>query len=176
RIIASTHRDLKAAASKFRPDLYYRLSAFTIHLPPLRERQEDLPALVEHFVSLFSREMGREVREVAPEALERLRAYPWPGNIRELQSVLKQALLQASGPLLLLAFLPEPLGGTGEPAAATAPTEGPGLESFIRGRLGSDAGDLYAETHRQVDRLLLPLVLEHTQGNQHQAARLLGIA
>src|SRR5205807_7135709 len=97
------HRDLTAwsAEGKFRPDLYYRLNVFAIHLPPLRERGEDLPLLVRHYLRRFSRELGREVRDVAPEALERLRDYSWPGNIRELQSVLKQALLKASGPVLL---------------------------------------------------------------------------
>ena len=112
RLIAATHRDLIAwsAEGKFRPDLYYRLGVFTIHLPPLRERGDDLPLLVRHYLRRFSRELGREVREVAPEVLERLRGYPWPGNIRELQSVLKQALLRASGAVLLPAFLPEPLG------------------------------------------------------------------
>src|SRR5437588_4161101 len=109
RLIAATHRDLKAWSEegKFRPDLYYRLGVFTIPLPPLRERGDDLSLLVRHYLRRFSRELGREVREVAPEALERLLNYPWPGNIRELQSVLKQALLQASGTVLLPAFLPE---------------------------------------------------------------------
>ncbi|HVS36220.1 MAG TPA: sigma-54 dependent transcriptional regulator, partial [Gemmataceae bacterium] len=107
RIIAATHRDLKAwsAEGRFRADLYYRLSVFTVHLPPLRERGDDLLLLTRHYLHRFSRELGREVRQVAPEALERLRAYSWPGNIRELQSVLKQALLQASGAVLLPAFL-----------------------------------------------------------------------
>ena len=109
RLIAATHRDLKAWSDegKFRPDLYYRLGVFTIHLPPLRERGDDLPLLVQFYLRRFSRELGREVREVAPEAMERLRGYSWPGNIRELQSVLKQALLRANGPVLLPAFLPE---------------------------------------------------------------------
>src|SRR5205823_11066498 len=100
----------------------------------------------------------------------------WPGNIRELQSVLKQALLRASGPVLLPAFLPELPGGPGEAGPAAPPAADLGLEAFIRQRLGPDAQDLYAETHRQVDRVLLPRVLEYTSGNQHQAARLLGIA
>src|SRR5205085_219775 len=88
RLIAATNRDLKAwsEAGKFRPDLFYRLSVFTIHLPPLRERGDDLPLLVDHYRRRFNRELGREVREVAPEALEVLRGYPWPGNIRDLQS------------------------------------------------------------------------------------------
>src|SRR5438045_3591098 len=103
RLIAATHRDLKAwaAEGKFRPDLYFRLGVVTIHLPSLRERGDDLSLLVQLFLRRFSGELGREVREVAPEALERLRSYSWPGNVRELQSVLKQALLRASGTVLL---------------------------------------------------------------------------
>src|SRR5262249_2406421 len=109
RLIAATHRDLKAwsAEGKFRPDRYYRLGVFPIPLPPLRGRGDDLPVLVQHFLRRLSGELGREVREVAPEALERLCGYSWPGNVRELQSVLKQALLRAHGPVLLPDFLPE---------------------------------------------------------------------
>ena len=89
-----------------------------------------------------------------------------------MQSVLKQALLQASGAVLLPAFLPELASGRAGPTAAADL----GLEAFISQRLGPDARELYADTHRQVDRLLLPRVLEYTGGSQHQAARLLGIA
>jgi two-component system nitrogen regulation response regulator GlnG len=92
-----------------------------------------------------------------------------------LQSVLKQALLRAHGTVLLPAFLPEPLGGSGEPVPGIRPREGPVLESFIGWRLGPGACDLYAETHRQVDRLLLPRVLDYTRGSQYKAASLLGI-
>jgi len=175
RLIAATHRDLTAwsAEGKFRPDLYYRLGVFTIHLPPLRERGDDLPLLVHHYLRRISRELGREIREVDPETLERLRNGSWPGNIRELQSVLTQALLQASGTILLPAFLPDLTGGLGESGPEAADF---GLEAFLRKQLVPDASDLYAETHRQLDRLFLPRVLEYTGGNQHQAARLLGIA
>jgi two-component system nitrogen regulation response regulator GlnG len=178
RLIAATHRDLKAWSEegKFRPDLYYRLGVFTIHLPPLRERGDDLPMLVQHYVRRFSRELGREIRDVAPESLERLRNYGWPGNIRELQSIIKQALLQASGTILLPSFLPELSGKPSEGRLAPPAGADLGLDAFIRQRLGPDTQDLYGETHRQVDRLLLPIVLEYTGGNQHQAARLLGIA
>jgi two-component system nitrogen regulation response regulator GlnG len=177
RLIAATHHDLKAdsAEEKFRPDLFYRLSVFTIHLPPLRERGDDLALLVRHFLRRFSRELGRKIQDVAPEALERLRRYSWPGNIRELQSILKQALLQASGAVLLPAFLPDLTGKLGKSGFAPPSAEF-GLEAFIGQRLGPDVQDLYAEVHHQVDRLLLPRVLEYTGGNQHRAARLLGIA
>ena len=177
RIIAATHRDLKtcSADGKFRPDLYYRLGVFTIHLPALRERGDDLPLLARHLVRRLSRELGRDVKEIEPDALGRLRDYSWPGNIRELQSVLKQALLRASGTVLLAAFLPE-LGKPAETVATESASAEFALEAFIRQRLGSGAQDLYGETHRQVDRILLSLVLEYTAGNQHQAARLLGVA
>jgi DNA-binding NtrC family response regulator len=178
RLIAATHHDLKAesADEKFRSDLYYRLGVFTIYLPPLRERGEDVPLLVQHYLRRFSRELGREVKEVAREALERLVNYSWPGNIRELQSILKQALLRASGTVLLPAFLPELDGQPGEARAATPAGGSFGLEAFIGQRLEPETSDLYAEAHRQLDRHLLPRVLEYTRGNQYQAARLLGIA
>jgi len=179
RLIAATHRNLKAWSDegKFRLDLYYRLGVFTIHLPPLRERGDDLELLAQFYLRRVSRDLGREVREVAPEALERLRAYPWPGNMRELQSVLKQALLRAHGPVLLPEFLPE---FPEAPAAPAAPMASPGggfdPEAFLRQRLGPDSRDLYAEIHRELDRLVLPRVLELTGGNQARAAVLLGIA
>ena len=108
RIIAATNRDLAqmASAGEFRSDLYYRLSVFTIKLPPLRERGDDIRLLTEHYVRRFSREMGKEIREIAPEVHEVLRRYPWPGNVRELQSVVKQTLLCATGPVLAAEFLP----------------------------------------------------------------------
>ena len=113
RLIGATHRDLKAwsAEGKFRPDLYYRLSVVTIHLPPLRDRGDDLSLLVQLFLRRYNMELGREVREVAPEVMNRFRSYPWPGNVRELQSVLQQALLRASGTVLISEFLPNDLAG-----------------------------------------------------------------
>jgi two-component system nitrogen regulation response regulator GlnG len=179
RLIAATHRDLKAWSDqgRFRPDLYYRLGVFTICLPPLRERGEDLALLAQFYLRRVSRELGREVYEIAPEALERLRGYSWPGNVRELQSVLKQAVLRAHGPVLLPDFLPELREEPGEPAAPVAlPGGGFDPEAFLRERLGPDSRDLYSVTHRDLDRLLLSRVLEYAGGNQARAALLLGIA
>ena len=179
RLIAATHRDLKAWSDegKFRLDLYYRLGVFTIHLPPLRERGDDLELLVQFYLRRVSRDLGREVREVAPEALERLCAYSWPGNLREVQSVLKQAILRSHGPVLLPDFLPELPQTPGEPAGPAAPSGGRLVpEAFVRQRLGPDSRDLYKKIHLDLDRLLLPRVLEYTGGNQQRAALLLGIA
>ena len=159
RLIAATHRDLKAWSNegKFRPDLYYRLGVFAIHLPPLRERGDDLALLVQFYLRRVSRELGREVRE--------------------LHSVLKQAILRAHGPVLLPDFLPELPQAPAEPVAPAAPPAGClDPEAFIGQRLGPDSRDLYAEIHRELDRLVLPRVLEHTGGNQARAALLLGIA
>src|SRR5262249_12554550 len=149
--IAATHRDLKAWSDegKFRPDLYYRLGVFTIHLPPLRERDDDLLMLVQHYLRRFSRELGREVRQADPATLERLRDYSWPGNIREWSSVPRRALLQASGALLPPPFLPEPRGGPGGGAPPAPPAAEPGVETFVvRQRVGPGVRDLYAQTHR----------------------------
>jgi DNA-binding NtrC family response regulator len=142
----------------------------------LRERGDDLPMLVQHYLRHFSRELGREVREVAPDVLERLRSYSWPGSIRELQSVLKRALLQARGAILLPAFLPALSCRPDESGPAATAGSDLNLEGVIRQRLGPDSQDHYADTHRQLDRVLLPRVLEYTGGNQHHASRLLGIA
>jgi two-component system nitrogen regulation response regulator GlnG len=99
RVIAATNRDLEkmVAEGTFRGDLYYRLNVYTIKLPPLRDRGDDLPLLAEHFARRFARQLGKDVRGVSPEAAEVLRQYSWPGNVRELQSAVKQALLGPTG-------------------------------------------------------------------------------
>src|SRR5436305_8608975 len=149
RIISATHRDLKARAAdgRFRDDMYYRLGVFTIHLPPLRERGDDLPVLVGHFLRRFNRELGREVLEVSPEAMARLREYSWPGNLRELQSVLKQALLRASGSILLPAMLPDLTIETSLMASSESTTGQGGLEDFIRRRIADGSEDLHNEAN-----------------------------
>jgi DNA-binding NtrC family response regulator len=178
RVIAATNRDLQAMCDdgRFRPDLFYRISVFTIALPPLRERGEDLPMLVNHYIRKFNRELDRELREVSPEALAILAAYSWPGNIRELQSVLKQALLRASGTVLVPAFLPEFRRHEQNDSAKSGASAGFQFEALIRQQLEAGAVDLYAPVHERLDRIFLPMVLRFANGNQHQAARLLGIA
>jgi DNA-binding NtrC family response regulator len=177
RVIAATHRNLKALAAveQFRSDLYYRLNVFNIHLPPLRQRGDDLPLLIRHFVRRYSRELGRKVADAAPETIARLREWSWPGNVRELQGVLKQAILNASGTVLLPAFLPELSAWTSDPAGADSRSD-VDLEMFIRQRFAPEASDLYAEIHREVDRMILSVALEYTRGNHRRAARILGIS
>jgi two-component system nitrogen regulation response regulator GlnG len=181
RLLAATHRNLKQWSDdgKFRADLYHRISVGAIDLPPLRERGDDLPMLVRHHLRRFSREMGREAVEVSLAAMDRLRSYAWPGNVRELQNVVRQALLRTRGQVLLPEFLPELLqraDGVDSGDVTVLAVRGPSLESFIHQALAAGTPGLLEETYSWVDRILIPMVLEHTQGNRKQAAQILGIA
>lgn len=177
RLIAGTNRDLEqlVAAGRFRSDLYYRLSVFPILLPPLRERGDDLPLLVDHFLKRLGPELGKAVHEVAPETLDVLRQYAWPGNVRELQSLLKQALLHAMGPVLLPNFLPALLRTPKDIPAPAPDMLFPDWERFINVRLRAGSTQLYGEALAVMERQLLTRVLRHTGGNQLQAAWILGI-
>ncbi len=181
RIIAATNRDLDAmvAAGKFREDLYYRLNVFSIKLPLLNERGDDLPLLAQHFVKRFGREMQKEVVKIAPQTMALLQKHTWPGNVRELQSVLKQAILKATGPVLLPNFLPDSIHPQAD--GATPPMPGHELNlsdlmQFVDERLKSGATDLHAEFQALTERQLLLHVLRHTENNLSHAARILGIS
>jgi transcriptional regulator with GAF, ATPase, and Fis domain len=121
RLVAATNRDLEAevGASRFRADLYYRLHVFPIRVPPLRERPEDIPSLVRHFLAHFQRKLAKPLRGVTSDGMQRLAAYPWPGNIRELQNVLERACVLARGPVVDVTTA---LGGTDRPAPNAEPT------------------------------------------------------
>src|SRR5262249_32250656 len=145
RLLAATNRDLSTlvARGRFRQDLFYRLSVFTIHLPPLRERGDDVSLLVQHYVRRFGRELGKDVQGIAPEAMHALRQYLWPGNVRELQSVLKQALLQATGSVLALDFLPALLLERNHFADSPSSEDTRPLLQFVDEQLAAGADDLY---------------------------------
>jgi two-component system nitrogen regulation response regulator GlnG len=179
RVIAATNRDLEkmVAEGTFRGDLYYRLNVYTIKLPALWERGEDLPMLAEHFVRRFSRELKKNVRSIASEAMELLRSYSWPGNVRELQSVIKQTLLQATGTVLLPEFLPPRLRGPkqGEGAPNQSAFDFGDLPAFIQDQLRAGTTTLYSDYQALTDKYLLSEVLLYTGGNLSQAARVLGI-
>jgi DNA-binding NtrC family response regulator len=180
RVLAATNRDLEKMVEDgdFRADLYYRLNGYTIRLPPLRERGDDIRILLDYFVTRFSRALNKDVEFISPDALELLLKYPWPGNVRELQSVVKQSLLHATGEVLIPDFLPDELRRC---RRITVPGGGPQrgglkqLEHFIDDSLQSGATDIYADSLAQLERYLFTRVLNHTGGNQSQAAKILGI-
>jgi two-component system, NtrC family, response regulator AtoC len=174
RLIAATNANLEVlvASGRFRQDLFFRLNVFSINLPPLRERDEDLPLLLDYFVSAYSRELGKETPAVSEEVLSAFRQYSWPGNVRELQSVLKQSLLHMRGSVLTPDDLPPKLLAE---IAAPASAANSGLDSFVDNRLQAGSQDLYAECLEKMERQLLTRVLQQTHGNQVKAARILGI-
>ncbi|HVS38608.1 MAG TPA: sigma-54 dependent transcriptional regulator [Gemmataceae bacterium] len=180
RVIAATNKTLEGevSAGRFRRDLLYRLNVYTIHLPPLRERGDDIPLLVEHFVRRSGRDLGRPIRSVAPEAMERLRSYDWPGNVRQLQSVLKYGLIQAPADVLTLDCLPESLrsGVQPRPQPPLAATGGVDFAAFANALLQAGESDIYRRACLEMDRVVLDAVLRHVQGNQLRAAALLGIS
>jgi DNA-binding NtrC family response regulator len=176
RIIAATHRDLEAMANEgtFRGDLYYRLNGFTISIPPLRERGDDIVLMLERFFTLYGRQLGKEVQGISPDAVKLLIEYPWPGNVREMQSAVRRALLQTTGPVLMAEALPQEIRAGGRQSS------GPSAPNSIFDRLVEDhlqtgTNDLYAEVLAATETCLLTRLLELTRGNQSQAARILGI-
>ncbi|MBL8796244.1 MAG: sigma-54-dependent Fis family transcriptional regulator [Planctomycetia bacterium] len=180
RVLAATNQNLEAlvAAGRFRKDLFYRLKVFTITLPALRERREDLAPLVEHFVKLVNRELGKHVRSVSPDALRLLEKYDWPGNVRELQSTIRYALVLAAGEVLTAECLPESVR-CGTPAGATPPageSGAPDIVQFVRGLLQAGATDIYQKAGAEFDRLVLMEVLRHVKGHQVRASELLGMS
>jgi two-component system nitrogen regulation response regulator GlnG len=179
RLLAATNKDLEkeVAARRFRSDLFFRLNVFSIHLPPLRERQEDIPLLTDHFVRLLGRTLGRRVGGVVPEVRERLARYDWPGNVRQLQSVLKYALIRATGEVLTPDCLPENLLQPGaEPLKSKAEARLPDVAARTAALLHAGETDLYRQLGLEIDRTILDVVLRHVKGNQVQASELLGIS
>jgi two-component system nitrogen regulation response regulator NtrX len=124
RVIAATNKDLPAEirAGRFREDLYFRLNVIPFHVPPLRERREDVPLLVRHFVQVLCAEHGRRPREVAQDAVEVLARLPWPGNVRELRNILERLVIMTPGERIERRQLPESLiAPPGEPPAGESP-------------------------------------------------------
>jgi DNA-binding NtrC family response regulator len=166
RVIAATNRNLqvKIAEGSFREDLFYRLNVFPIHVPPLRERQEDVAVLAAFFLDEFSRSFGRQFTGVSGEAVELMVRYNWPGNVRELRNVIERICIMHAGPLLLPEHLPQEIRAAGvTQAAAGLPAaklpEGMGLEDAIA----------------DYEQTLISQALQRTGGNVQQTATLLKI-
>ncbi len=189
RIIAATNRDMEAAVTegRLREDLYYRLKVVTISLPPLREREGDVPRLATHFLSRLARELDMQNPGLTPEAQAFLNGHAWPGNVRELENVLKKALIFSRGCPIGSEELRQAIGSGGATAGAgaAAPSGGHGreagvddtLRAFIRRALVDNAGDAaYDHVLDAVAKSTIAEALEITAGNRTRAAKLLGLS
>ncbi|TWU32488.1 sigma-54-dependent transcriptional regulator [Novipirellula artificiosorum] len=182
RILAATNRDLVAAMAdgSFRSDLFYRLNEFTMRLPALRERGDDVKQMIEYFFAQFAALLGKPLISIAPETMQHLMRHPWPGNVRELQGVIKQTLLKASGPVITPGFLPCGFAGVFGEHSVAAVSESSSWESGLRARVGELAIDgshgISAEIHDAVDRIMIREVLAANQGNLSATCNRLGIS
>jgi Nif-specific regulatory protein len=160
RILAATNADLaeRMRAGAFRQDVYYRLARFTVTAPPLRQRVEDIPLLALHFLGLFAREMGHEQPPMAPEALQRLTSYPYPGNVRELKNIIERALIESRGNPIAVEHLHFPVMPEAPSPQAAQPAIGEEVPLNLE----------------QAERWLIQRALDCAGGNVSEAARLLG--
>jgi two-component system, NtrC family, nitrogen regulation response regulator GlnG len=180
RIIAATHQNLALAVTqrRFREDLYYRLNVVPMYLPPLRDRREDIPLLIEYFLHRFETELGTGRKFLSHEAREILLSYHWGGNIRELENVMKRAMVLTTSSVILPQHLPDSIrGGTKEENDADI------LRRLVERKaraLFSNAqsegsGEIYHIILSEIERFLLQVILDETDGNQLRTADLLGI-
>jgi two-component system response regulator PilR (NtrC family) len=164
RVLAATNRNVEedVKAGKFRQDLYYRLNVIRVEVPPLRDRKEDIPALVAHFLERCSAEHNKTIRGFSPDAMRAMLAYGFPGNVRELENVVERAVALATGPVIGLGDLPREVGGAATaatPSLVSLPEEGCNLEQILD----------------EVERRLIVQALERTGGVRTNAAKLLGV-
>jgi two-component system, NtrC family, response regulator AtoC len=162
RIVAATHRDLlaEAQAGRFREDLFYRLNVLPIHVPPLRERREDIPLLIDYFVGKNNARLGTDIRGLDSEARRLLYEYAWPGNVRELENTIERAMVLAEGDRLMPSDLPERLREAQNPVQMQLAT-----------------GELSVKkTTRIIEEILIRRALQKTKGNRTRAAEILEIS
>jgi len=162
RIIAASNRNLEEAVAdgEFREDLFYRLCVIHIHLPPLRQRQDDIPLLVSHFLRHLNAEHGRQVEEVSSEAMAALERYRWPGNVRELRNTMESVIVLSSKKRIDFDDLPERIRAGGKPASAAGPSDGDALDGPLA----------------DIEKRAILRALEKSGGNRTKAAQMLDIA
>ncbi len=183
RIIAATNRQLDAAISqkKFRDDLYYRLNVITITLPPLRERKEDIPELIDLFTSQFAQEYQLPKIGISSETIKKLIEYEWPGNVRELENAIKRALVMCSGQMLLTEHFSQIFDKPISDSTIDNQNPDQQIQTLLQGEVerylesDADVGQLYAAIRSVFEKPLFEIVLKHTDGNRSKASEILGI-
>ena len=180
RVIAATNKPLEqaVAARHFREDLFYRLNVVRIHIPPLRERREDIPLLVNYFLKKFARDQQRDPKPIGPGVSKLLEKYHWPGNVRELENVVRRALVVTKGEAILSSDLPAEINGQGAVLTTALPTA-----DNANSDVAALARQLFQWARREPKMKIIPAVerelviqaLKETDGNQVHAAKLLGM-
>ncbi|WP_240644913.1 nitrogen regulation protein NR(I) [Serratia marcescens] len=179
RIIAATHQnlELRVQEGKFREDLFHRLNVIRVHLPPLRERREDIPRLARHFLQIAAKELGVEAKNLHPETETALTRLPWPGNVRQLENTCRWLTVMAAGQEVLIQDLPGELFETAAPESPSHSLPDSWatlLAQWADRALRSGHQNLLSEAQPEMERTLLTTALRHTQGHKQEAARLLG--
>lgn len=177
RIVAATNKNLEEMVKKgqFREDLYFRLNVVSINIPPLRKRTQDIPLLVDYFLSRYNGELKKEFTQITPEALQLLQRYSWPGNVRELENVIKKAMLFGKGS----ALLPEYIFLTDKIISEDKRLDIRLREAFaqlVKQSLAVRSGSLYNDVIAKVEKALIIETLKRVNGNQSEAAKLLGVS
>ena len=165
---------------QFREDLYYRFKRIALHLPPLRERQEDIPLLITHFLQLIQEELGKPIRGLSKEGMELLQNYPWPGNVRELENCIRSAGALCRADVILPDDLPPEIR-TGHQIDSTSPSQleislKSVLQDITKEAITRGNRELYAEVVALLDKSLIELVLDEFSGNHSKTADLLGMS
>ncbi|MGD0614384.1 MAG: sigma-54 dependent transcriptional regulator [Verrucomicrobiota bacterium] len=178
RVLAATHRDLEAAIrqKQFRQDLYYRLSVVVVTLPPLRERREDIPDLVRFFLQKHGPELGNTQPSIHPDAIEALQAQKWLGNVRELENVVRKALLLAQSYTINLDHIHTALNKASALAYAPAQPFGEYVDDMLAAARRGELADAHARALETAERELFTRAIQQAHGNQAKAARWLGIS
>jgi len=181
RIVAATNTDLKDAVheGKFRQDLYYRLHVVPIHLPPLRERREDIPLLVDHFLEKFNRENHKSVTKITREVLDRLLEYPWPGNVRELENCIEHAVVMSPGNTLTVNILPREIQAKASTRSSRrTPSGDTGLEAEIRAlierlyKTAEESAGAREQLRAMIERTIISRAINEGMSQRTLAAKL----
>ena len=175
RLIAATNQDLetRVADGRFREDLYHRLNVIRVHIPPLRERREDIPLLARHFLKLSATELGVETKQLLPEAAEAMARLPWPGNVRQLENTCRWLTVMAPGPSVRAEDLPPELRQE-LPGSIDTDNWRAGLKKLIEQKLANGESNVLEQLNPEFERILLQAALAHTGGRKQEAALKLG--
>ncbi|UCH53573.1 MAG: nitrogen regulation protein NR(I) [Pseudomonadota bacterium] len=175
RIIAATNQDLEGRVrdGKFREDLFHRLNVIRIHLPPLRERREDIPALAQHFLKKSAQELGGEPKRLAPETDQYFGELPWPGNVRQLENTCRWLTVMAPGQTVRVDDLPPELRATAADRQSGQDWE-QGLRDLVETQLARGESEIFKDINARFERVLMEAALKHTGGRKQDAAKRLG--